>query len=273
MTASSVAPHPTADPAAPCAAAYARFAAVFPALRVHLAPPRSGSGWVPVDRLLADPAVRTRLLAAEADRGLARHGRPLRPDVAAGFWLHHYAWPVCLLFTLPWFLEDRVPRLPVERVSVRRTGPVGLGELTARPDGFACLPGDPLAGRPGARVVADRAALDHELRTAVAEHLGPVLDAFRPALRRGPRTLWGLATDELVEGLWYAGGLLGEERRAVRALAGLLPGGTAPFTGGADFHPPQPPTARTRVSCCLHYTVRPAETCFGCPRSRTCGAR
>ncbi|WP_035805274.1 (2Fe-2S)-binding protein [Kitasatospora mediocidica] len=271
MTVRSDAPHPPVGSATPCAAAYARFTAVFPGLRIQLADPRHGDGWVPVDRLIADPAVRARLIADEARRGRHRYGEALRPDVAAGFWLHHYAWPLCLLFTLPWFLEDRVPRLPVERVSVRRTGAVGLGELSARPDGFACLPGDPLAGRPGARVVADRAALDHELRTALAEHLGPVLAAFRPDLRRGPRTLWGLATDELTEGLWYAGGLLGEERRAVEALTALLPGGTPPFTGGADFRPRRTPTARTRVSCCLHYTVRPAETCFGCPR--TCAAR
>lgn len=118
--------------------------------------------------------------------------------------------------------------------------------------------------------------------------MAPLLAAFRGELRRGPRTLWGLATDEVVEGLWYAAGLLGQEARALAELAALLPEGadSAPFVGAAAFRttafrtaafrtagasrPAGPPTpVRTRVSCCLYYTVRPADPCVGCPRS--CG--
>ncbi len=84
-------------------------------------------------------------------------------------------------------------------------------------------------------VLRSAEALRAELRAAVAEHAGPVLDGFRPLLRRGPHALWGMVTDEITEGLWYVGRLLGQEERAVAELAALLPGGTAPYAGAADF--------------------------------------
>jgi hypothetical protein len=238
---------------------------------VRLGAPCSGGGWIRTADLAQDPAEVDRLIAAEAARGPTEHGGPLRPDVAASFGLHRYAWRAGLLLTLPWFLERRVPRLPVEQVSLNSAS----GEFTAHPAVFACLPDDPAAELPGARVAPCRKALRAELRSAVAEHLRPVLAAFRPHLRRGPRTLWGMATDALVEGLWWVGTLLGEEDRAAADLAGLLPGGTGPFVGEAGFRllarrPGQAPArTRTRVSCCLYYTVRPDDVCPTCPRNRT----
>ncbi|MFJ3792450.1 (2Fe-2S)-binding protein [Kitasatospora sp. NPDC090091] len=307
-SAPAVAPVPAAaaSPAAatapglpqPCAASYRRLGELFPALRVHCAPPRTGNGWLTGTDLVSRPEALRELIAHDARQALAQYGRPLRPDVAAGFGLHRLTWAVSLLFTLPWFLERRVPLLTPGDVSVRRR----TGELTARPGAFHCLSDDPAAGRPGARPAADEPALAAGLRTALADFLTPVLAAFRPEVRRGPRTLWAMATDAAVEGLWYVGGLLGEEERARSELAALLapepaacPEGApsaprpsvAPFTPGAGFAP-APPDApahpgapnrqdapacpdtavpeRARASCCLVYTVRPEAMCGGCPR-------
>ncbi len=127
-----------------------------------------------------------------------------------------------------------------------------------------------------------------------------MLAAFGPQVRRGPRVLWAMATDAVVEGLWFAGGLLGEQDRARVELSALLAPGEpahapvrpgartgpapapAPFTPGAGFAPPAPgrggaSTARgaeddasgaerARASCCLVYTVEPQDMCGGCPR-------
>lgn len=265
-------PSAPAPAGSPVAAAYGRLTAAYPGLRIdergaHEPLPRSG-GWVGADELAAGGAALDDHLSWDADQVLRDYGHPARPDVVAGFGLHRYAWPACLLITVPWFLERRVPRLPVDRVAFHRTE----GRMSVRVGEFACLPGDPAAGLPGARTVPDEEALREEVRAAVAQHLGPLLEGFGPRLRRGPRARWALATDEVVEGLWYLGSLLGEERRAVAELRRLLPGGPAPYTGGADFRILTGPggeelTTRDRAGCCFFYTIRPEDTCTTCPRT------
>ncbi|GAA0655297.1 (2Fe-2S)-binding protein [Kitasatospora atroaurantiaca] len=279
MTVSSIEPRPAAPEAevtpepeaTPLLGSYARIGSVFPELRISPGAPRSGDGWTATTEFVQNLDALRELIAFDARQGLAEYGEPLRPDVAAGFCLHRYTWPVALLFTVPWLLERRVPRIPVEQVSIRRS----TGELTVRALEFSCLPDDPAAALPGARVLPDEAALGAELLVALTEHLTPVLAAFRREVRRGPHTLWGMATDDVIEGLWYLGSLLGEEQRAAADLAKLLPGTEQPpFVGGAGFRLLEQPGAapmrtRTRVSCCLFYTVRPAEACFSCPRTCT----
>lgn len=174
------------------------------------------------------------------------------------------------------FLLRRVPRLPAGHVSHDRTAPgLSLGRMAVRPAGFACLPGDPAAALPDARVVADEEALRGEVRAAVAEHLEPVLAGLGPRMRRRGRALWGMATDEVVEGLWYVARPLGEEPRAVREPEALLPGTTKPYAGSAAFRElagpaGKPLPTRDRASCRMFYTVRPEDTCATCPH--TCDA-
>lgn len=259
----------------PVARAYERLAAAYPGLRAeergaHEPLPR-GVGWVGAHELAAGGAALDAHLAWDEAQVLRDYGRRGRPDVVAGFGLHRYAWPACLLITVPWFLERRVPRLPVDRVAFHRT----RGLMSVRVEEFACLPDDPAAGLPGARVVPGEEALREEVRAAVAQHLGPLLEGFGPRMRRGRRALWAMAADEVVEGLWYLGSLLGEERRAVRELELLLPGALAPYTGAAGFRTLAGPggaelTTRDRASCCFFYTIRPEDTCTTCPR--TCDA-
>ncbi|MFJ8565115.1 (2Fe-2S)-binding protein [Streptomyces sp. NPDC093514] len=230
-----------------------------------------GVGWVGADELAAGGPALDAFLAWDNAQVLRDYGTQARPDVVAGFGLHRYTWPACLLITLPWFLHRRVPRFPVAEVAFHRT----LGRMSVRVGEFACLPDDPAAALPGARVVPDEEALREEVRAAVAQHLGPLLEGFGPRMRRGRRALWGMATDEVVEGLWYLGSLLGEEERAMAELEALLPGSTAPYTGGAGFRTLTGPDGealptRDRAGCCFFYTIRPEDTCVTCPR--TCDA-
>ncbi|MFI5769540.1 (2Fe-2S)-binding protein [Streptomyces sp. NPDC051658] len=255
--------------------AYARLAEVFPGLRAQVladdeTAPR-GTGWVGADELAAGGAALDAFLAWDHAQVVRDYGQQPRPDVVASFGLHRYAWPACLLVTVPWFLHRRVPRIPVGDVAFQRA----LGHLTLRVREFACLPDDPAAELPGARVVSDETELRAEVLAAVADHIGPVLDGFGPRMRRGRRALWGMATDEIVEGLWYIAHLLGEERRAMAELEALLPGTTKPYVGSAGFRDLTGPDGeslptRDRASCCLFYTLRPEDTCVTCPR--TCDA-
>lgn len=265
----------TATAPSPLTAAYTRLAEVFPGLRAEVladdAAAPSGPGWVGAAELAAGGGALEEFLAWDAAQVRRDYGTEARPDVVASFGLHRYAWPACLLVTLPWFTHRRVPRIPVEDVSFHR----GLGRLTLRVREFACLPDDPAATRPEARVVPDEAALRAEVLDSVAQHIGPVLDGFRARMRRGKRALWGMATDEIVEGLWYVAHLLGEESRGMRELELLLPGTTRPYVGTAGFRELTGPDGealptRDRASCCMFYTLRPEDTCVTCPR--TCDA-
>jgi len=261
--------------ASPVGEAYARLADVFPGLRVRELTegerPPSGAGWVGAAELAGGGPALDAFLAWDNAQVLRDYGQQARPDVIASFGLHRYAWPACLLITVPWFVHRRVVRAPVEDVAFHRA----RGRMAVRVTEFACLPDDPAAQLPGARVVPDEEALRAEVRAAVAEHIGPVLDGFGPRMRRGKRALWGMATDEIVEGLWYVAQLLGEEQRAVVELERLLPGTTKPYVGTAGFRElagpgGEPLPTRDRASCCLFYTLRPDDTCVTCPR--TCDA-
>ncbi|MCX4528757.1 (2Fe-2S)-binding protein [Streptomyces sp. NBC_01551] len=254
-------------------AAYARLTEAYGGLQViersaHEPSPR-GVGWVGADELAAGDSALDTFLEWDEAQVLRDYGQPARPDVIAGFGLHRYAWPACLLITIPWFLLRRVPRLPAAEVAFHRT----LGQMAVHVESFACLPDDPAAALPGARVVPDEEALREEVRAAVAQHLGAVVEGFGPRMRRGRRALWGMVTDEVVESLWYVGHLLGEEHRAMAELEALLPGSTAPYTGGAGFRTLTGPDGealptRDRAGCCLFYTIRPEDTCVTCPRTR-----
>ncbi|WP_328718643.1 (2Fe-2S)-binding protein [Streptomyces sp. NBC_00247] len=266
------APAGAATPASPVASAYARLAEVFPGLRTDVldrtAPLPSGSGWVRADALASGGAVVDAFLEWDEAQILRDYQQRARPDVVASFGLHRYAWPACLLVTLPWFLHRRVVRVPVEDVAFQRA----LGHFAVRVPEFACLPDDPAASHPDARVVPDEAALRAEVLASVAAHMGPVLEGFGPRMRRGKRALWGMATDEIVEGLWYVAHLLGEETRAMTELERLLPGATKPYVGAAGFRELTGPSGeslptRDRASCCLFYTLRPEDTCVTCPRT------
>ncbi|MET9696628.1 (2Fe-2S)-binding protein [Streptomyces sp. NPDC006529] len=264
---------PATPSPSPLADAYARLATLPAGPRVTERPaahptPR-GAGWVGADELADAGPVLDAFLAWDDDQVLRDYGHQGRPDVIAGFGLHRYAWPACLLFTVPWLLARRVPRLPADQVAFHRS----TGRISVRADRFACLPDDPAAALPGARVVPDEEALRAEVRAAVAEHLGPVLEGFGPRMRRGRRALWGIVTDEVVEGLWYVAEQWGEGRRARAELDLLLPGATAPYTGGSGFRTLTGPAGeelptRDRAGCCLFYTIRPADTCVTCPRTR-----
>ncbi|WP_407562067.1 (2Fe-2S)-binding protein [Streptomyces sp. 184] len=263
----------------PVTAAYTRLSEVLPFLAVTELGPAdplpAAPGWVTAADLAAGGRALDDFLAWDAEQVRGTYGQDARPDVVASFGLHRYAWSACLLVTLPWFLLRRVPRLPLDAVALHRSADGSRTRVAVRGSGFACLPDDPAAGLPGARVVAGEEALRAEVRAAVAGHLEPVLAAFGPRMRRGPRALWGMATDEIVEGLWYLGDLLGEEERAMAETALLLPGdgpATAPYAGGAAFRTltgpaGQPLATRDRASCCMYYTLRPDDTCVTCPRT------
>lgn len=265
-----LAPNATAlSPAALLAETYRRLATHCESLAVTVAQPGSttGQGWLTGAELTSRQGALDAFVDAEAARIRAGHDHTPRPDVAASRALHGYLWSVSLLMSGAWHLERRVPRIRPEDVRVH----LETGAFEIVPGSFICFPDDPAAGLPGTRVLADAESLRGELRAAVVAHMRPLLTAIGPRLRRGQRALWGMAGDDLISGIWYLGRMLGQEDEALRAVDALLPGPVEPFPGGAAFRHlttrdgEQHPT-RTRLGCCLYYTIRAAEACGTCPR-------
>ncbi|MEV8022701.1 (2Fe-2S)-binding protein [Streptomyces sp. NPDC086554] len=266
----AMAPTATAlSPAALLAATYRRLAARCETLAVTVAKRDSAArqGWLTGAELAQHPGALAAFVAAEADRIRAGHDHTPRPDVAASRALHGYLWSVSLLMSGAWYLERRVPRIRPDDVRVD----LATGAFEVVPGSFACFSDDPAAGLPGVRVLPDEESLRTELRAAVVAHMRPLLDAIGPQLRRGPRALWGMAGDDLISGIWYLGRMAGQEEESLRAVDALLPGPVEPFPGGAAFrhlttrdgerHP-----TRTRLGCCLYYTIPAADACGTCPR-------
>ncbi|MFJ8228697.1 (2Fe-2S)-binding protein [Streptomyces sp. NPDC094448] len=262
-------------PASPVADAYARLAEAYPGMALRELGPGepvpAGEGWFGTAELAAGGPGLDAFLDWDVEQVRRDYGEDARPDVIATFGLHRYLWPTCLLITVPWFLNRRVPRLSPAATTLRRTP----GQIAFRITEFACLPDDPAVRLPGARPVPDEAALRDEVRAAVAAYAEPLLAGFGPRMRRGRRALWGMVTDEIVEGLWYVGGVLGEGPRAMTELQELLPGTVKPYVGTPGFRLLSGPAGeqlptRDRASCCLFYTLRPDDTCVTCPR--TCDA-
>ncbi|MBO8195378.1 iron-sulfur protein [Streptomyces oryzae] len=271
--------HPSATPRAPdlLTGLYERTIAICEALNARVmaedgtevSRPRS-QRHVSGAALRQDSGALDRFIGAEAARIQQRAAHQARRDVAASRALHGYAWSVALLMSGSWYLERRVPRVRPGDIRVDlETGAVGI----APGQSFSCLADDEAARHsPGARVLVDEEALRAELRSAVADHMRPLLTAFAPEVRRGPRALWGMVEDDLVSGIWYLGRMLGQEEDAVRAATELLPGPVPPFPGGAAFRYLTSASGRsfptrTRVGCCLYYTIGTAQPCLTCPRT------
>src|SRR3954469_25473534 len=130
-------------PASPLSDAYARLTGAYPGLAVtDLGPedtaPR-GDDRLGAASLAQDGADLAAFLAWDEAQVLRDYGQRARPDVVASYGLHRYAWPACLLITVPWFLHRRVPRLPVTDVAYDRAA----GRMAVRASSFACLPDDP----------------------------------------------------------------------------------------------------------------------------------
>ncbi|MEV0096833.1 iron-sulfur protein [Streptomyces sp. NPDC050738] len=232
--------------------------------------------WVNGAELAADPELLDALVEGEAARIQQEFGAAPRREVAASRLMHHYLWSVSLLMSGPWYLARRVPRIRPRDIHIH----LATADLAFAPGGFACLPDDPAAALRGVKVVAHEEALRAELRSAVADHMRPLLAAAGPRMRRGPRAQWGMAGDDLISGIWYVGRTLGQEEQSVRAATDLLPTAIAPFPAGADFRrlrgsAGRTHLTRTRAGCCLYYAIRTAaesdrpvpQACLTCPRT------
>ncbi|MGF7236135.1 MAG: (2Fe-2S)-binding protein [Frankia sp.] len=248
---------------------------------IHLGPPADHGGRPNRDAGPSCPAI-DQAIDHQATMLERRYGGPVRRTVAALWALHRHLLVTGLLLTGPYLLHRCVPRIPPGGITLdpaASTATVIVAGLTGASET------GPHDQEPHDQEPDDQEPHDQEpwhlqeLRAALARHCAPLVTAYRPHARGGERSLWGAATDQVAGGLWHLGRELNREAEATVISGALLPGDTRPFVGGAAFRPTtshadgsgsgrDQPSAmtRTRVRCCLLYTVSPADVCATCPR-------
>ncbi|WBP85934.1 (2Fe-2S)-binding protein [Kitasatospora cathayae] len=282
---------------------YHRLCGLCPVLRLRLLDPTeddpsAADGWYSGTQLATDERVLAAALAGEEARIAAEHGRAPRPHVTASRLLHHYVWSACLLIAGPWHLARRVP--VVDPADLWLHAPTGA--LALRPGGHVTRPGDDelraelrsavvthlepvLAAFAGPTRRRDRALwgmVTDDLASAVW-YLGRMLDAQDGHGVQDGHGGHGVQdaqdaqdAQDRQDGQGGQGAKdmasVGEDA-AVAAASALLPGGTLPLPGAADFRRLRTPDGRdhhtrTRLGCCLYYAVKPeAVACLTCPRT------
>jgi hypothetical protein len=163
--------------------------------------------------------------------------------------------------------QERALLLDARRVAVR-LGPDGVAAL-ALPPALGVLPGDPLAGHDGVRLLPDVTALRRVAADGYVTLLGPVLDAVRTFARRGPRGLWAEAGDRLTAAVFLAARAqgVGAPEEIARLLAAAPPLLRHPV-GWVDVPVPggHVPWKRRTVCCLAYQTPRWAgQYCTTCP--------
>jgi hypothetical protein len=249
--------------APPLAATLARVASRSERWRMRLGHPTTPE-WVPATAI-----------AEQLDDLLVRVGKhygTADPAVTGTFFLKGYARGAAAAALICLATERRVPDVTPDNVAFR-FGPDGIvQEATLAEPAFAALPDDPDAEHPTAIVVPDVIALRRWLRDRfVCGHLAGIVPLLHQRTRRGPRALWGTASDTCsgalallaeIEGTLEAAGKLDRESHAFLSSGPPL----------IDSSPLRPiiqsdrlVAGWKRVTCCLAYRLPNHGLCTSCP--------
>jgi hypothetical protein len=215
------------------------------------------------------------MVAERLDELLVRvgeHHRTTDPAVIGTFFLKGYARGAAAAALICLATERRVPDVAPGNVAFR-FGPDGLvQEAALTKPAFAALPDDPDVGHPDVTVMPDVDALRRWLHDRfVCGHLTRVISLLRQRTRRGPRALWGTASDTCsralallaeVEGTLEAANEFDHESHAFLATGSPLVD-TPPLC--PFIHAGTLVSGWRRVTCCLAYRLPDHGLCMSCP--------
>lgn len=236
-------------------------------LRPELGAP-SGEGWFAATDLAPGAAYLETLIAATQARL-----RTKAPAIVGSALLQGYQWPLVSTAVACYLLDRRVPDLSLEHTRTQYSAEHEADALALLGGRFTALPGDPAAEHPDATVVPDLPALRTALRTALAAHLGVVIDQLCARLGCKPRGLWLNAADSLASSfVWLA-----QEQRPAATLeqleaelAALTRAPGSPFASRQIgliqlSHHERSRVFLDRATCCYWYKTEGGAYCSTCP--------
>jgi hypothetical protein len=219
------------------------------------------AGWIPASAFAEPDGAPLRDLL---DRVGAAYRVP--PHAAVALAWKAYSYWTALPAVVGWSAHRRVLLAGPDDVVVRQSPTRPYLTVGVRRAAVAVLPGDPVAGEPGVRVVPDESALLDALRTSLVDtHLAAALAAFHRAGRVGERQLWGSVAEALTYPLAAFAPVFG---RPVRAeVDTMLAGIGAPLARLVHVAPDDAEPcgfAVRRRTCCLAFTNADLGFCASC---------
>lgn len=242
---------------------FVRGAAVTRHIRAEIGEP-SGSDWLPYPLLSTLDGLDTMV------RCVSRAAPGASPTVAAAL----FASSVAAGFAAPLtgaLLRERRVVVPDPDRTWLRPAYTGVDAVAVDRVTLTVLPGDPLAGQPGAATAPDLDALRHAAVSGHRALLGPLVDRVAAGTRRGRRALWVDAGDRLATYLLLAGRELGDPGNARREADLLLGSAEPPIrhrVAWLEFeHRGTPVIWKRRPVCCLIYQAPTwrGQYCATCP--------
>lgn len=185
-----------------------------------------------------------------------------RRDIMGTRVIEIWTWMVAAPAAATLLTARRLPDLRAANVLIDPT----LYAVALRRPTVAVLPGDPAAGHPDARVVADEAALAAELNRALADaHLAPLVATLNRMTRRPARALWRSAADRVADAFLYAGEQLGRVDEAHALAVASLRDAPAPLRARVERRVCGGEPMHVRDGCCLYWRTPSGERCVNCP--------
>ena len=239
-------------------------------VRAGLPPVR---GWTRCDTALADERFLTGWRERTAAVLTAERSCVPAPVTPATYVMQWYLSVPAYVGGLAYSLARRVPDLSPGALAFHRVDGFRHSDAVALlGDRFTCLPGDPDASSPRARVVPDETALAAVLRSELVAHAEAFFAAYRPGVRTSSRQRWGMVTDLLDGALWVGGESRAQRQAGLDDAEAVLGVPHAPLIGPTGHYRLTDALGREhllldRRSCCFFYKVADGPGCLACPRT------
>jgi hypothetical protein len=222
--------------------------------------------WRPATEFSTPPASRL-------EEALARQAKDhphMEARTRGSYWIGEYSWYVPLAAVTAYLAAKRVPDMAADNLALRfrtftwyegaESGEAQRLDVRFLSGRFACLPDDPAASHPDARVLPNADALRAHLRTTLEAHLTPLIEEVHARTKLSRHAGWLLVADSCAALFLHSGQALGAEAYARAEGMAFVQAPGSPMNNDKTAYISLQyldhcDTFRARGGCCRYYTV------------------
>lgn len=216
------------------------------------------------------------------DQALARQAKNyphMDARTRGAYFIGEYSWYAPLAAIAAYLVTARVPDFAPDNVALRvrnyiwhageHSGESQRLDVRYLSGRFACLPDDPAADHPDARVLPNADALRESLRTTLEAHLAPLIERVYAQTKLSRHAQWMLVADACAALFLHIGQALGDEAHAKAEGIAFVKAPGSPMSGGKTSYISLQfldycESFRVRGGCCRYYTVSETDKDY-CP--------